>query len=114
MQERAQIKVCRQYPPGQLHAAPEQPRPISIASRIFARQVGCRAKPPMASLSPLICAFSHRMTLRHRWKNEQKCCSFLRMTSHVQEGKTLAEVQVNCPPDLSHEITRTFGLNSEQ
>ena len=47
-------------------------------------------------------------------ENEQKCCSFLRMTSHVNESKTLAEVQVNCPTDLRHEVMRTFGLNTEQ
>jgi len=42
--------------------------------------------------------------------NEQKCCSFLRMTSHV--NKALAHVRVECSSDLRTQVVETFGLLS--
>ena len=45
-------------------------------------------------------------------ENEQKCCSFLRMTSHVYESDAIAEVTVACPSEMRPEVMRTFGLNA--
>lgn len=46
-------------------------------------------------------------------ENEQKCCSFLRMTSHILEKDVLAEVTVVCPAESRAQVMRTFGLLSD-
>lgn len=45
-------------------------------------------------------------------ENEQKCCSFLRMTSRANERDMIAEVTVVCPSEMRPEVMRTFGLNA--
>ena len=43
-------------------------------------------------------------------ENEQKCCSFLRMTNRLLEKDALAEVAVACPAEMRAEVMQTFGL----
>lgn len=50
--------------------------------------------------------------LRVWMENEQKCCSFLRMTSRVDESDVVAEVTVACPSEMRLEVMRTFGLSA--
>lgn len=50
--------------------------------------------------------------LRIWMENEQKCCSFLRMTSRVHEGDAIAEVTVACPSEMRLEVMRAFGLSA--
>jgi hypothetical protein len=50
--------------------------------------------------------------LRVWMENEQKCCSFLRMTSRVYESEAMAEVTVACPSEMRPEVMRTFGLTA--
>jgi hypothetical protein len=45
-------------------------------------------------------------------ENEQKCCSFLRMTHQVIEKDVLAEVAVVCPAEMRAAVMQTFGLRS--
>jgi len=45
-------------------------------------------------------------------ENEQRCCSFLRMTSRVHESDAIAEVTVVCPSEMRPEVMRTFGLSA--
>jgi hypothetical protein len=42
--------------------------------------------------------------------NEQKCCSFLRMTCRVLESGVRAEVAVVCPAEMRPTVIQTFGL----
>jgi hypothetical protein len=44
-------------------------------------------------------------------ENEQKCCSFLQMTSHTLESGALAQVSVVCPPEMRTEVMKTFGVS---
>ena len=46
-------------------------------------------------------------------ENEQKCCSFLRMTSRILESNAVAEVAVTCPSEMRVEVMRTFGLRTD-
>ena len=58
----------------------------------------------------------HQMSLsdlRLWMENEQKCCSFLRMTSRILEKDILAEVIVVCPAELRSAVMQTFGLRIE-
>lgn len=50
--------------------------------------------------------------LRAWMENEQKCCSFLRMTNRVYENESMAEVTVVCPPEMRSEVMQTFGLRT--
>ena len=55
----------------------------------------------------------HRMSLSdlQLWmENEQKCCSFLRMTNRLLEKDVLAEVVVVCPAEMRSAVMQTFGL----
>lgn len=45
-------------------------------------------------------------------ENEQKCCSFLRMTNRLLEKDALAEVAVACPAEMRAGVMQTFGLRS--
>jgi len=46
-------------------------------------------------------------------ENEQKCCSFLKMSNRILERNALAEVTVACPPEMRVEVMRTFGLRTD-
>ncbi|MBI1178335.1 hypothetical protein GC207_12940 [bacterium] len=51
----------------------------------------------------------------HLWmENEQKCCSFLRMTSRAFQKEGVAEVTVTCPVVMRAAVMRAFGLQSKQ
>lgn len=45
-------------------------------------------------------------------ENEQKCCSFLRMTSTVDPASHQTRVSVVCPAEFQSEVIETFGLNA--
>ena len=45
-------------------------------------------------------------------ENEQKCCSFLRMTNRLLEKDVLSEVAVACPAEMRSVVMQTFGLRS--
>jgi len=50
--------------------------------------------------------------LRSWMANEQKCCSFLQMTSRMVESNAVSEVTVTCPSEMRTEVMRTFGLSA--
>ena len=43
-------------------------------------------------------------------ENEQKCCSFQRMTNRLLEKDVLAEAIVVCPAEMRSAVMQTFGL----
>ena len=45
-------------------------------------------------------------------KNEQGCCSFLRISHELDESGQFAVVTVDCPPEYREEVVRAFGLNA--
>jgi hypothetical protein len=46
--------------------------------------------------------------------NEQKCCSFLKMTYRVLESGLLEEVTVVCPTEMRSSVMQSFGLRSPE
>lgn len=45
-------------------------------------------------------------------ENEQRCCSFLKMSRRLDETKALAQISVECPRELRAQVIETFGLQS--
>lgn len=45
-------------------------------------------------------------------ENEQKCCSFLRMTSKIDSTAQQAHVSVVCPAEFRSDVIQTFGLDA--
>ena len=43
-------------------------------------------------------------------KNEQGCCSFLKMRKQIDEAQSHAQIDVECPRELRSEVIQTFGL----
>lgn len=43
-------------------------------------------------------------------QNEQRCCSFLRMTRTANATQARAEVAVTCPAEMRDAVIQTFGL----
>jgi len=59
----------------------------------------------------------HRMSVEdlQLWmKNEQECCSFLKLTNRVFQRDGFAEVTVTCPVDMRATVMQTFGIRAKE
>ena len=45
-------------------------------------------------------------------ENEQKCCSFLQMSRHIDEAQPRARVTVKCSPTMRSQVREAFGLKT--
>jgi hypothetical protein len=43
-------------------------------------------------------------------QNEQRCCSFLRMSKTADTNLSRAEIAVTCPAEMRDAVIQTFGL----